>query len=1052
MRVCLRQMSSRTPQSDDGEAIVELSPFNVTAGEDDGYQARNTASGSLINSALKDTSATISAFTEEFLQDVGATSIEEMLTFAGNVESESEDATNGFNDNPTRWAGNLDNRFRIRGIAGAVTTDYAESGIPTDLYNIERAEIASGANSILFGLGAQGGVLTMTSKRANVQRTTLNVTNILGTWFNPGHAWNFERLTFDYNLVLIPKKWALRLQGIYQDGGPASWRYWQGHHQKRINPVITIKPFKGTTINIAYEKGRVQEATTRRSAANAADQISGWYLAGKPLMQGFGAEYAPPGIPMVSLDGVPYMMYPTTQINAGGANPSFVFVNNNNTMYDVRQTFRSMHKYDTSHANVGQYRLPADISPYTYSTVGPSGVRQQDFERWSAAIEQRLGKVNFLLSYNHNKTTASAHSPGTIDAHLYGDPNKYLSSYAWGGGYPNVVENDYQGRLYMEDTWMMNLVNQRNDSVRLSTEYTLNLKQFGRHRLVNLLEHTENELFRNTLNEILVDDFQVPIQNVGAPNAAVNQVTRRHYVTEGDFRTYYQGDWRTPIEGMILNGRTFHSTYVTDNQVLAHVKRKINSAMLVAHSYWFNDRLVTTLGLRVDDVRYTQERLARVTDPSDPRILNKSKVLNEWALNGRWDPPVSFTPWTFSSGAVWHVNNRISGKVNYSTNRGAPYLDGRTVLPTGGLPEMTKGVTYDYGVIFDLTGNGKFTLTLTRFNTKQIGDATITPAGIASASNGALGSTNLFNIYDALYFLQATSQTGVPTNPAFAGRGPMTAQEYAVWAPSVTYPHGSPPQYNAGTVDVKAQGYELELTARPTRNIDLRWVFSYTKRDRVNIFPEIFGYYNSPNGIARLLEIAQRPNPDPAFEDGRYHMNNNPLAQTVYEYVRNQIWGGGGVRQGLNNQLFNQSGPLGARPFKSNLTAKYSFREGALKGFVVGGSVRYESPNFMPDPNREGKLDFDMPPEGTTDLQLDPDIYFGTMNMLKGNSRTFFDMFCVYRFKLMGGRTTATFRLNINNIFTNNIVTPGRTTVDGTYRRVYVAAPRAIRISTAFDF
>jgi hypothetical protein len=37
------------------EKPVELSPFTVTSGDDQGYRAQNTLAGSRLNSALKDT-------------------------------------------------------------------------------------------------------------------------------------------------------------------------------------------------------------------------------------------------------------------------------------------------------------------------------------------------------------------------------------------------------------------------------------------------------------------------------------------------------------------------------------------------------------------------------------------------------------------------------------------------------------------------------------------------------------------------------------------------------------------------------------------------------------------------------------------------------------------------------------------------------------------------------------------------------------------------------------------------------------------------------------
>src|SRR5262245_20820197 len=144
------------PPGSDASTPVELSPFEVKADTDVGYQAANTTSGSRLNSRLKDTPASVSAFTPEFLSDIAATNLEEMLAHATNVEVDMEDSNAGFNNPQGRGADGNDMTFRMRGSPGGASRDFVESSIPVDLYNIERADVASGPNSILFGLGSAG--------------------------------------------------------------------------------------------------------------------------------------------------------------------------------------------------------------------------------------------------------------------------------------------------------------------------------------------------------------------------------------------------------------------------------------------------------------------------------------------------------------------------------------------------------------------------------------------------------------------------------------------------------------------------------------------------------------------------------------------------------------------------------------------------------------------------------------------------------------------------------------------------------------------------------
>src|SRR3954466_12640271 len=164
-----------------GEETITLSVFEVRPEDDSGYQAMNTTSGSRLSTSLKDTAASISPFTAEFLSDIAATSVQDMLAYAANAELNAGDSEgSGFN-NPRDFSSAGGEPVRIRGIPSGVSTDYVENAAPQDLYNIERAEVASGANSILFGSGDAGGLVSLTSKKALVTRNKATGTAVFGS-------------------------------------------------------------------------------------------------------------------------------------------------------------------------------------------------------------------------------------------------------------------------------------------------------------------------------------------------------------------------------------------------------------------------------------------------------------------------------------------------------------------------------------------------------------------------------------------------------------------------------------------------------------------------------------------------------------------------------------------------------------------------------------------------------------------------------------------------------------------------------------------------------
>lgn len=226
--------------------VVELSPFEVRADNDVGYQAANTTSGSRLNSRLRDTPAAVAAFTPEFLADIAATNLEEMLAHATNIELDVEDANAGFNNPSGRGADGNDYQFRMRGSPAGASRDFVESSIPVDLYNVERAEVASGPNSILFGLGQAGGLVSLSGKRANLQRTRTTLKSMLGSW-------HYERYEADHNQVLVPRKVSLRLLGLYQNN--QGWRYWDFNDSARWTAAVAYQPFRDTTVHVSVEKG-----------------------------------------------------------------------------------------------------------------------------------------------------------------------------------------------------------------------------------------------------------------------------------------------------------------------------------------------------------------------------------------------------------------------------------------------------------------------------------------------------------------------------------------------------------------------------------------------------------------------------------------------------------------------------------------------------------------------------------------------------------------------------------------------------------------------------
>lgn len=203
----------------DDEDIIELSPFTVSAEENQGYQATSTLAGTRIKTDINDLGAAISVVTKEFMEDTGATSLEDLFQYTtsteiggleGNFSAANIDAGGGRVDqDETRREPQAGGR--IRGLARPnYTRNYFTTSIPIDRYNTGQITISRGPNSLLFGLGSAGGVVDAGLGLATLGRDN---TKMQFRFDNEGST----RSEFDVNRTLIDDRLALRLAGVYED-------------------------------------------------------------------------------------------------------------------------------------------------------------------------------------------------------------------------------------------------------------------------------------------------------------------------------------------------------------------------------------------------------------------------------------------------------------------------------------------------------------------------------------------------------------------------------------------------------------------------------------------------------------------------------------------------------------------------------------------------------------------------------------------------------------------------------------------------------------------
>jgi len=244
----------------DAEEVLNLSPFVVDTAQDEGYVATQTLAGGRLNQSLKDTGAAIQVITKDFMDDIGATSIEELLQYT--TSSEVAGILGNFTGAVDGGAGEVstggarrdpDGATRIRGLAAPDRTrNFFKTDIPFDTYNTERVDINRGANSFLFGLGSPAGLINNGLAVARFKDSSEISTRVGSGGADPSY-----RASFKFNRVLIEEKLAVKVAGLMD-----RTQYRQRPTYKdddRVYGTFTFRPFGNqlTVIKGHFENGSV---------------------------------------------------------------------------------------------------------------------------------------------------------------------------------------------------------------------------------------------------------------------------------------------------------------------------------------------------------------------------------------------------------------------------------------------------------------------------------------------------------------------------------------------------------------------------------------------------------------------------------------------------------------------------------------------------------------------------------------------------------------------------------------------------------------------------
>ncbi len=697
------QAPAPPPPAADNSPTIELTPFEVVADKDNGYLAQNTASGSRLNTSLKDTPGAISVFTTEFINDIGATSIEELSEYVMNTDRDF-----GFL-RETPQGNNFatqDRSFRVRGIAtdssGGRAVNFFKRSLEMDTFNTERVEFTRGPNSILFGQSTAG-TFNIQSKKADPRRQRFEFSVRGG---------NFDafRTTVDANAPLIANKVAIRLNLAHDTKN--SWRPHEFKDQNRLALATRFQLTPKTTLDLEYEKLDINQSVQRPWIGF--DSITNWLALGRQIDP-------VAGLPIAANTGM-------SNISAGNY---YTYLSDNGQLYNMRNQSRS--------AATGPVALKDRKMLYEFNLVprdavlfGPGVGSHVNGDLYSAFLRHELlPRLNVELAYNRQESSYLGRDVDQNVMEIVYDTNVQLPPPNGSPANTPGAANPFVGKPYVEGTWFERNRWEVNNDCRVTASYEFNLGRiFGSHRVAGLGEFRTEKI--NSWNGYEVITQNPPV--LTSPDDIGNRVHRRTYVDlAGPAANIALTDYRTqPIQS--LNNITLNQPNTAGfrpTNVRAD-RYETTTGMAVLQSRFWQDRIVATFGYRDDTIDTFRSAMAR-----RPAVAPYTSGEN-YAIPAT--TPTSQPGVTRTQGGVFHATNFLSAFYNRSSSFGNPDRT-RLIFPHDPLP-APQGIGQDMGLKLSLLGGRVFT-TITYYQTDVNNDSdNLNPATVTNPINTIWSTLN----------------------------------------------------------------------------------------------------------------------------------------------------------------------------------------------------------------------------------------------------------------------------------------------------------------------
>ncbi len=519
-------------------------------------------------------------------------------------------------------------------------------------------------------------------------------------------------------------------------------------------------------------------------------------------------------------------------------------------------------------------------------------------------------------------------------------------------------------------------------------------------------------------------------------------------------------------------------------------QRIIDSLSGGVTSYLWNNRLIATFGVRKDKykARVTNTGLPAVLDANKnviaPAITNAQKWVNgdfqRDLLFNRWGPYSEMTGTTRTLGGVlrpfqnwnnierrandgspwWQFVRSFGVSYNQSDNFNPPstalgdFYGNQLAKPTGD--------GKDYGFQFSLL-NEKLFARVTWFKASNENENIAAPVVFGRLSTNI--DQTLFRNWARTI---ALINMGKDPTAADFGNNLSAADETAVQAAAakiwkLPYDYYSTLPFTTGaTRNAEARGIEAEISYNPTPNWTMKFTFGKQDTKYASVLKEFDPWatdrmavweaakasdYLLPQyqGLATYTTSGGRAVDLRNFWTGSFGYNSALFPENANAFANPLAnWNGVVVPQlNLDRDLQGQS-VQGQRKYRWSFLTNYSFTDGRLKGWSIGGNERWEDKAVIGYYGKASGVNLynGVPVMDSADVS----------RPIYDEAQFYTDLFVSYRRPILNNRVQMKLQLNVNNVFENGSLRPVAVNYDGSPYSFRIIDPRQFILTASFGF